>query len=74
MAFSNCMRGSIPWVSEMRGFTCRANFDSTIHLCIWCIISVSRDCVQLFLKTSKIDKEYILNCLRLIAIDPITNV
>jgi hypothetical protein len=54
-------------------FTCRANFDSNIHLCIGYINVVSHDCVQLFLKTSKIDKEYILNCSRLIAIDALTN-
>jgi hypothetical protein len=53
--------------------TCRANFDSNIHLCIGYINVVPHDCVQLFLKTSKIDKEYILNCLRLIAIDALTN-
>ena len=54
-------------------FTCRANLDSNIHLCIGYINVVSHDCVQLFLKTSNIDKEYILNCLRLIAIDALTN-
>ena len=53
-------------------FTCKAKFDSIIHLCIGCINFVSHDCVQLFLKTPKIDKEYILNCLRLIATDALT--
>jgi hypothetical protein len=57
-------------------FTSRANFDSNIlgHIYVLDVIMLYPMTVQLFLKTSKIDKQYILNCLRLIAIDALTNV
>jgi hypothetical protein len=43
-------------------FTCRANFDSNIlgHIYVLDVIMLYPMTVQLFLKTSKIDKEYII--------------